>query len=81
MAAATVTSLQQDAVLGNLRRKGAGSIAFAASGDTWATGLKVIRGIDLTPTTNDSYGFTVSGGTLTLASGGAVTFRGGVLGL
>ena len=81
MAAATITTPQQHAVLGNLRRRGANTIAFAANGDTWATGLKVIREIDLTPTTNDSYGFTVSGGTLTLVSGGAVTFRGGVLGL
>ena len=81
MAAATVTLRQQNVVVGNLRYVGAGSVAFAADADTWNTGLKTIRAIQLTPTTNGSFGFSVSGGTITLDSGGALTFRGGVLGL
>lgn len=86
MAEAVVTGRQQNAVLGSLRRIGANSIAFANTGDTWTIpGLKVVREINLTPTTNASYGFTVSlvsgSAVITLVSGGAVTFRGGVLGL
>lgn len=81
MAAATVTGRQQDVVVGSLRFVVANSVAFAASADTWVTGLRQIRAILLTPTTNSSFGFTISGGTITLVSGGAVTFRGGVLGL
>lgn len=80
MAAATVTNRQQNAVLGDLEYIGANSIAFAANGDTWDSGLNSIRAILLTPTTNTAFGFTVSGGTITLVSGGALTFRGGVLG-
>lgn len=81
MAAAVVTGVQQSVVLGNLRRVGANSIAFAANGDTWVTPLKHIYEINLMPTTNTAVGFTVSGGTITLVSGGAVTFRGGVIGI
>ena len=82
MPAATVTLRQQNDVLGRLRRVGAGSIAFAANGDTWTVpGIKTIYQIDLTPTVNTAAGFTVSGNVLTLVSGGALTFRGGVLGL
>ena len=81
MAAATVTGPQQNAVLGNLRRKGANSIVFANNSDTWATGLRAIREINLTPTTNTAFGFTVSGGTITLVAAAGLTFRGGVLGI
>lgn len=82
MAAATVTGRQQNVVMGSLRRIGANSIAFANNGDTWTVpGLKVIKQIDLTATTNTAAGFTISGNTITLVSGGALTFMGGVLGL
>lgn len=80
MAAATVTGQQQNIVMGSALRRGADSVAFAANGDTWDTGLNIIYEITLTPTTNTAFGFTVSGGVITLVSGGALTFRGGVLG-
>ena len=80
MAAATVTGRRQNNVPGNRRKIIATSVAFAANADTWNTGLKLVEDIHLTPTTNSSYGFTVSGGTITLVSGGAVTFRGSVEG-
>jgi len=82
MAAATVTLRKQNDVMGRLRQVSAGSVAFAANGDTWTVpGIKTVYSIDLIPTTNASFGFTLSGNVLTLASGGAVTFSGSVLGL
>lgn len=82
MAAATVTLRQQNDVQGRLRVVTALSVAFAANGDTWTIpGIKKVYYIDLTPTTNASYGFTISGNTITLASGGAVTFGGAVSGI
>ena len=82
MAAATVTSRLQNDIDGRLRRVSAGSVAFAANGDTWTVpGLKKVYAINLTPTTNTAFGFTISGNTITLVSGGALTFAGGVLGL
>ena len=80
MAAATVTGSQQLSIQGDVNYVGANSIAFAANGDTWDTKLKAIFDICLTPTTNTAFGFTVSGGVITLVSGGALTFRGGVRG-
>lgn len=82
MAAATITGRQRNNVAGHLREVIATSIAFAANGDTWAIpGIKIILGYSLEPTTNASFGFTVSGNTITLQSGGALTFRGSVRGL
>lgn len=82
MAAATVTGRNRNEVLGTLRQFSASSIAFAANGDTLAVpGMKAIRAIQFTPTANTAFGFTVSGNTITLVSGGALTFRGAVLGL
>lgn len=84
MAAATVTNRRQNNVPGNRRKIYADSIVFAANGDTWATGLRQINEINLTPTTNTAFGFTVgtgaNAGTITLVSGGALTFRGSVEG-
>ena len=81
MAAATVTGAQQNNVVGARIYRGADSIVFASNGDTWDTGLNDIDAIWLTPTTEEAFGFTVSGGTLTLVNTNApVTFRGGVLG-
>ena len=80
MAAATITARRVNHVLGDGVFVSADAIAFAANGDTWDASVNRIDAIMLTPTTNTSYGFTVSGGVITLVSGGAVTFRGGVLG-
>lgn len=82
MPAATVTQRQQNQVVGALRGVFANSVAFANNGDTWEIpGIRNVRSIMLTPTTNTAYGFTVSGNTITLVSAGALTFRGGILGL
>ncbi len=82
MAAATVTGRQQNVVMGSLRRVGATSIVFASTGDTWTVpGIKVIRQLDLTPTANTAFGFTISGNVITLSASGGLTFMGGVLGL
>lgn len=80
MAAATITNRRQNNVVGARVQVMADTIAFAANGDTWDTGLNSINIIMLTPTENTAFGFTVSGGTLTLVSGGALTFRGAVEG-
>jgi hypothetical protein len=82
MPAATVTGRKQNRLNGDLRQVTATSVAFAANGDTWAVpGIKTVWEISLTPITNASYGFAVSGNVITLASGGAVTFYGSVSGL
>lgn len=82
MAAATITSQRQNNVVGARVEVVADSIEFAADADTWDTGLNSINVINLTPTTNPggSFWFDISGGTLTLQSAGAITFRGGVQG-
>lgn len=81
MAAATVTNQRQNVVVGNRVMINADTITFASDGDTWDTGLNSVNAILLTPTTEEAYGFTVSGGTLTLVDANApITFRGGVLG-
>ena len=81
MAAATITNQRQNNVVGSRVQVMADTITFAANGDTWDTGLNSINIIMLTPTTEEAFGFTVSGGVLTLVSAGApVTFRGGVEG-
>lgn len=80
MPAATVTNPQQQSIQGDLASIGADSIVFANNGDTWDTGLKSIRSISLTPTTNVAFGFTVSGGVITLVAASGLTFRGEVRG-
>ena len=83
MAAATVTagSALPD-VFGRNRVKFYDSVVFAANGDTLTVpGMKRIRGINLVPTTNTAFGFTVSNNVITLVSGGALTFGGYVIGL
>lgn len=80
MPAATITGAQQESVYGDLRVIGADSIVFANNGDTWATPLRHIHSINLTPTTNTAFGFTVSGGTITLVAASGLTFRGSVIG-
>jgi len=82
MAAATVTNRRQNQVFGGRRVFAADTIAFAANGDTLTVpGMKRIEDISFTPTTNASFGFTVSGNVITLISGGAVTFLGSVTGI
>lgn len=80
MAAATVTNRQQNTIAGDLVMIGADSIVFANNGDTWNSGLADIRSIALTPTTGVAFGFTVSGGTITLVAASGLTFRGAVIG-
>jgi len=80
LAAATITN-ERWQVAGNLRFVTADSVVFANNGDTWNTKLKTVRAISLTPTTNTAFGFTVSGGTITLVAAAGLTFRGGVWGL
>lgn len=81
MAAATVTGKRQNNVPGNRRQIIATSVVFAANSDTWNTGLKLVETISLTPTAGTAFGFTVSGGTITLVATGGLTFRGSVTGI
>ena len=80
MAAATVTGRRQNNVSGNRRKIIATSVVFAANSDTWDTGLQLVEEIHLTPTAGTAFGFTVSGGTITLVAAGGLTFRGSVEG-
>lgn len=81
MAAATVTNQRQNVVMGSRVLVNADTITFTSDADTWDTGLNSVNVIMLTPTTEEDFGFTVSGGTLTLVCSSApITFRGGVLG-
>lgn len=81
MAAAAITNQRQNVVVGNRVQIMADTITFTSDGDTWDTGLGSINIIMLTPTTAEAFGFTVSGGILTLVDSTApVTFRGGVEG-
>ena len=43
--------------------------------------MKTIKALTLTCTANTAFGFTVSSNVITLVSGGALTFRGGAIGL
>lgn len=82
MAAATVTGRRQNDVDGRMRRVSASSIVFANNSDTWTVpGIKTIYGINLTPTANTAYGFTVSGNVITLVAANGLTFNGSILGL
>lgn len=80
MAEATVSGRRQNNVSGNRREIIATSVVFASNSDTWTTGLKFVECIDLCPTAGTAFGFTVSGGVLTLVSSGGLTFRGKVSG-
>lgn len=46
-----------------------------SSGDTYVTGLAKVDSISFCPTTASAYGVTEAAGTVTLASGGALTGR------
>lgn len=78
MAAATIAS-RRDSVLGN-KRVVTATATIANNGDTWATGLKVIDAISVDPTTAASSGATVSGGTVTFVTGGALVVSAMVIG-
>lgn len=71
MAAVTVTS-RQDTVQGDLRGVAA-VVSVANSGDTYNTGLNVIRVFSTDAGSAALTNTTVSGGTLTFVTGGAVT--------
>jgi hypothetical protein len=82
MAAATVVYNGRRNVTGHTREIAYTSVVFANTGDTLTVpGIKTIRTIDLTPTTNASYGFTVSTNVITLTAGAGLTFQGAVSGL
>jgi hypothetical protein len=82
MAAATVVYQGRRNVTGHTREVAYSSVVFANNGDTLTVaGIKVVRTIDLTPTTNTAYGFTVSGNVITLTSAAGLTFQGCVTGL
>jgi hypothetical protein len=85
MAESTKTGPLQRSVEGDLQYFGYTSIIFANNGDTFTTPLKLLYEINLTPTTNASYGFTQSNNSsgfvvLTLVAGLGLTFQGGVTG-
>ena len=74
MAAATVTNRRQNQVFGGLRVFSADTVVFASNGDTLTVpGMKRISDISYTPTTNASFGFTISANVITLVSSGGVT--------
>lgn len=82
MAAATATGRKLNRIAGDIRVVNWSSVVFAASGDTLTIpGIKSVNTIDFTPTTNASYGFTISGNVITIVSGGAVTGQMSVRGL
>jgi len=82
MAAATVTNRRQNRIAGDLRVFMADSVVFANTGDTLTVpGMHRIASIDMTPTTNASFGFTISGAVITLTAGAGLTFLARISGL
>lgn len=82
MAAATVTGIRLNDVVGRLRAVFRSSVVFANNGDTWTVpGIKTIYSINLVPTTNVAFGFTISGNTITLVAASGLTFSGSVIGI
>ena len=74
MAAATVSGRKQNRVASDIRVVSWSAVTFASNGDTLAVpGLKSIQTVMFQPTTNTAPGFTISGNTLTIVSGGALT--------
>lgn len=71
MAAATVTR-ERRWVSGDKRIVSA-KLQIAATLDTYVTKLHLIENVVLTPNTNAAVGCTVSGGTVTFVTGGALT--------
>jgi hypothetical protein len=82
MAAATATFNARRNVTGHSREVAYSTVVFANNGDTLTVpGIKSVRTLDLTPTSNASYGFTISGNVITLVAGAGITFVGAVTGL
>jgi hypothetical protein len=77
MAAAVITNRKR-VVIGSENMITA--TVVANNTDTWITGLKKILAASFEATTNSSIGFTISGGTITFASGGSLTLSGIVMG-
>lgn len=74
MAAATASGRKQNRVASDIRVVVWSAVTFANSGDTITVpGVKFITDIGFTPTTNASFGFTISGNVATIVSGGALT--------
>lgn len=80
MAAVTVNSSDITHVVGDLRLISAN--ITGGNGDTWLVpGISKILGMSGEPTTNASMGFTFSGATITIASGGSLSANMLVLGV
>ena len=72
MAAATLTNYRSS-VFGN-ERVSQYTAVFANTGDTITfPSMKTIKTLSFTPTTNASFGFTISGKVATLTAGGGLT--------
>ena len=72
MAAKTLTTRALNTVASPFRVV-MGTITMT-NNDTWAVpGMKVLKNVDFLPTTNSSFGMTVSGNTVTMISGGSLT--------
>jgi len=72
MAAASLTNYHST-VFGN-QRISEGTLTAINNGDTVTlNGMKKILDISFTPTTNASFGWTISGNVATIVSGGALT--------
>ena len=71
MAAATVNR-RRSVVFGN-KRVVLADVSIAANGDTFATGLHIIDSFSVDSSTTGAIGATKSGGTITFASGGAIS--------
>ena len=74
MAAATITNYRSS-ITGGPFREVFGTLTAINNGDTVTLrAFKTIKSVELaSPTTNASYGFSVSGNVATLVSGGALT--------
>lgn len=74
MAESTKGTRRQNNVIGFRRVVTWDSVTFNSTGDTLTVpGMKRIEMLDFVPTTNASYGFTISGNVATIVSGGALT--------
>jgi hypothetical protein len=78
MAAVTVGA-QEFSVFGN-KRVSIYQLSNVQNGFTLATGFNNISYVDFAPTTSASYGVTISGGTITFATGGTLAGRALVIG-
>lgn len=73
MPAATLSNYRSAASIGPFRTV-YGTITNMNNGDTLTfRAFKTIKNLNFTPTTNSSFGFTISGNVATMVSGGALS--------